>query len=207
MHPNPAFRRTAPEQNLDFARRRGFGMLAVNAPEGPLVSHIPFVLTADGTALEAHLVRSNPIVPRLAAATPAVVVIAGGDAYVSPDWYGLPDQVPTWNYVAVHLRGTLRRLEDEALAGVLERLSDAFESRLHPKTPWTMEKLGVGVFEHLGRQIVPVAMTIETVDGTWKLSQNKPAAARAGVVSGLDQSPLGSDIDQIAALMHALPEI
>ena len=90
----------------------GFGVLAVGNGEAdvPLLSHVPFIVAEDGAAVHAHLVRANPIARLLAAGErPAVLAVSGPDGYVSPDWYGAePDQVPTWNYVAVHLRGTLR---------------------------------------------------------------------------------------------------
>lgn len=121
MHPNPAFRQASRDENLGFARSRGFGTLAVSAPEGPLLSHVPFLLNGAGTAADLHLVRSNPILRLLDAPRPAVIAVQGPDGYVSPDWYGMPDQVPTWNYVAVHLRGTLEPLPQDALRDLLSR--------------------------------------------------------------------------------------
>ena len=118
MHPNPAFRKAEDAQNIEFARDRAFGVLAINADGGPLMSHIPFQLSEDGTYLEAHLVRSNPILRALVdGPLEAVIAVSGADAYISPDWYGVADQVPTWNYVAVHLRGSLRALPQEELLG------------------------------------------------------------------------------------------
>jgi transcriptional regulator len=70
-----------------------------------MISHVPFVLNANGTEAELHLVRSNPIARAVTGPTQAVLAVTGPDGYVSPDWYDTPDQVPTWNYVAVHLRG------------------------------------------------------------------------------------------------------
>ena len=102
----------------------------------------------------------------------------GPDGYVSPDWYGIGDQVPTWNYVAVHLRGTLDLLPQESLRGHLDRLSAAFEGRLLPKPPWKTDKLSADVLERFLRMIVPCRMTIGDVQGTWKLGQNKTAGAR-----------------------------
>ena len=106
MHPNSAFRQTSAAANLAFARARGFGMLTLNGPEGPLAAHVPFLIDAEGTALDLHLARSNPIA-RAPLPASALMAVSGPDAYISPDWYGVADQVPTWNYVAVHLRGTL----------------------------------------------------------------------------------------------------
>ena len=97
MHPNPIFRKTETAKNIAFARMRCFGILSVNSDDGPLLSHIPFILTEDGASLEAHLVRSNPILRLLDTPQKAVIAVSGPDAYISPDWYLVADQVPTWN--------------------------------------------------------------------------------------------------------------
>ncbi|MEO1308077.1 MAG: FMN-binding negative transcriptional regulator, partial [Pseudomonadota bacterium] len=61
MHPNPVFRQAPEARNREFARARGFGMLSVARGDTPLLAHVPFLLSADGTEAELHLVRSNPI--------------------------------------------------------------------------------------------------------------------------------------------------
>ncbi|MDE3122608.1 MAG: FMN-binding negative transcriptional regulator [Paracoccaceae bacterium] len=189
MHPNPAFRQTPISDNLAFAADRGFGTLCVNAPAGPLLSHVPFLLDGAGAEADLHLVRSNPIVALLKDPQPAVIAVTGPEGYISPDWYGVPDQVPTWNYVAVHLRGSLALLPDADLRPMLDRLSAEFEARLLPKTPWTSDKMTPGVMERMMRMIVPCRLTITDVQGTWKLSQNKPDAARFGAAEGVAALP------------------
>lgn len=203
MHPNPAFRRVPPDERLAFARARGFGVLTLAGPDGPLAAHVPFVLDADGRVADLHLARSNPILRQLDAARPALLAVAGPDGYVSPDWYGLPDQVPTWNYVAVHLRGTLERRPDDALRGHLDDLSAAFETRL-PKTPWTAAKMTPDAIERMMRAILPVRLTITAVEGTWKLGQNKPDPARLGAADAMDGS-IGQELVTLAALMREPP--
>lgn len=202
MHPNPAFRQTPQPQMLAFARARGFGILVLSGDGIPLLAHVPFVLSDDGQVAAFHLARSNPIAR--APSGPAVLAISGPDAYVSPDWYGLPDQVPTWNYVAVHLRGRLERAAPETLAPHLDALSAGFETRLLPKTPWTSAKMTDGVMDRMMRGIVPYRLLIEEVQGTWKLGQNKPDAARMDAASGIAAQPLGQEAAQIAALMAAV---
>ncbi|GGE00351.1 negative transcriptional regulator, PaiB family [Gemmobacter megaterium] len=201
MHPNPAFRQTPQSEMLDFARARGFGILVLGAADGPLLAHVPFVLSEDGAFAEFHLARSNPIAR--APVGVAVLAISGPDAYVSPDWYGLEDQVPTWNYVAVHLRGRIAPAEPQSLAPHLDRLSARFESRLAPKTPWTSGKMTAGVMERMMRGILPFRLHVEDVQGTWKLGQNKPPEAQAGAAAGISAHPLGSEAREIGALMAA----
>lgn len=206
MHPNPAFRQTPATESLDFARTRGFGLLLLNGEAGPLVAHVPFLLDQAGGFADLHLSRGNPIC-RAALPGPAVIAVSGPDAYVSPDWYGpheqVPDQVPTWNYVTVHLRGVLETQPVEVLRGHVDALSAEHEGRIAGKRPWTSGKMTPGAIERLMRMILPFRLRIDSVEGTWKLSQNKDAALRAGVAVALEQ---GDGAAQgIAALMRALP--
>jgi len=205
MHPNPAFRKAADDANLAFAAERGFGLLTVSAPGGPLAAHVPFVLSPARDRLITHLVRSNTIARALRdQAAPALVAVSGPDGYVSPDWYGSDDQVPTWNYVAVHLRGPLRLDPPETLRGVLADISAEFEPRLAPKRPWTMDKMTPEALDKLMRAIVPASMAIETVEGTWKLNQNKSDEARCGAADAIKGSS-GAELAALAELMRDPP--
>lgn len=201
MHPNPAFRGAADEQNLAFARARGFGVLSVNGPEGPLAAHVPFLLSEDSTVAELHLARSNAIA-RAGLPAPAVMIVTGPDAYISPDWYGAEDQVPTWNYVAVHLRGVLEPLPQEAMRGHVDALSAEHEARLLPKKPWVSDKMSEGVMPRMMRMILPFRLRIRSVAGTWKLNQNKTPEMRAAATDRLAEGDAGSQA--IAALMRGL---
>lgn len=207
MHPNPIYRGAPRDRNLEFARERGFGLLALSTEGAPLLSHVPFLLNEEGTEAELHLVRSNPIA-RLLKRGPQVARLAesGGDTYISPDWYDLADQVPTWNYVAVHLTGSLELMPETGLRDLLDRQSAHYEGRLLPKTPWTTSKMTPEVMEKMMRMIVPCRLAVAEVDGTWKLGQNKPEAARLAAAKEVSAHGFGSDTAQLAALMRDLPE-
>ncbi|GHG82471.1 FMN-binding negative transcriptional regulator [Pseudodonghicola xiamenensis] len=203
MHPNPVFHTASVAENLAFARARSFGILAVSAAEAaPMLSHVPFVLSEDGRVADLHLVRSNPIVRALKAPLAARLAISGPDSYVSPDWYGVDDQVPTWNYVAVHLTGVLEPRPQEELAALLDRLSDLFEERLLPKTPWRSAKMDAGALERMMRMIVPVRLRIEAVDGTWKLAQHKEAEVRLAAADGIEAAGIGVELAALVRLMR-----
>ena len=191
------------DRNIAFAQARGFGTIAVNADKGPILAHVPFLISDDATSVDLHLVRSNPICK--IAPTQAVIAVTGPDAYISPDWYETADQVPTWNYVAVHLRGTLSPLPPDTLRDMLERQSAAYEDRLSDKSPWAIEKMSDGVAERMMRMILPFRLKITSIEGTWKLNQNKDAAARLAAAE-LVKSSLGSEIDALADLMRHPPD-
>ncbi len=207
MHPNTAFRPDNQTETLALAREMGFGMLAVSAAnDPPMVSHIPFLLSEDGCEVEFHLVRSNPIARALAAPLPARLAIQGPHTYISPDWYGIDDQVPTWNYLAIHLTGRLQAMDPGTLPGLLDRQSAHFETRLAPKPQWTMDKMSVDAAQRMLRQIAPFRISIEQVESTWKLSQNKPDDARNVAADGVDAYGIGTETRLLAAMMRQPPK-
>ncbi len=201
MHPNPAFRGVDQSRALQLATERAFGVLTVIGGDRVLASHIPFVL--DGMRISAHLVRSNPIVRLLAEEeAEALLIVSGPDGYVSPDWYGIDDQVPTWNYVAVHLRGPVRSLPDDELKPHLDHVSGHIESRLLPKKIWTMDKMTPGTGERMMRMIIPIEMDVQEVTSTFKLNQNKDDDVRLRAADHMETSSIGSQTDTLAALMR-----
>lgn len=188
MHPNPVFRRVPENEALAFAAERGFGVVTAAHEGRILAAHVPFVL--EERRVTAHLQRGNPLARALARGPlEALVIVPGADAYISPDWYGEPGHVPTWNYLAVHLRGMLSRLADEALRPHLERLSAEFEHRLALKPPWRLDKLEAEPLDRMMRMIVPVALEIESVEATFKLGQNRSPAARRAAARALTEAP------------------
>lgn len=95
MHPNRAVRQTPAARNIAFARDQGGGLLCMGGQGAPLVGHIPFLLSEDGTVAEFHLVRSNPIARLLAAPLQARFAVQEPHGHVSPDWNGTDDRGPT----------------------------------------------------------------------------------------------------------------
>ncbi|SEN60063.1 negative transcriptional regulator, PaiB family [Roseovarius tolerans] len=205
MHPNPAFRQADTARNIAFARAQGFGLLAVATGDAPLISHIPFLLSEDGTRAEFHLVRSNPIARLMSDPLPARLAVPGPQSYVSPDWYGVEDQVPTWNYVAVHLVGQVRLQPQERMRDLLDRQSAEFEARLAPKPEWRAEKMTPEVLERMMRQIVPCEMRVDEIAGTWKLGQNKPEDVRLRSADPLAAAGQGQEVEVLAGLMREPP--
>jgi len=190
MHPNPAFRwpRTNNEADERAALEAmianiGFGMIFADTPDGPRVAHVPVFSTGDG-ALQFHLARGNALTKHVAKKK-ALCVINGPDAYVSPDWYGIDDQVPTWNYVALELEGKVREMEREGLVALLDDLTEQNEARLAPKKPWHRDKMDPEKFDKLCSAIVGFEMEIQAWRPTAKLGQNKPQDVRERAADGL----------------------
>lgn len=205
MHPNPIYRQTDAQQSLAFARTRAFGTLAVSAEGSPLMAHVPFLLSQDADHILMHLVRSNPIARAAREPITARLDVVGPDGYISPDWYGIEDQVPTWNYVAVSFTGTLIPMPVSDLMEVLTAQSAAYEARITGKKPWTMDKLSDETRDRFFRMILPFRMDISDMQSTWKLGQNKADDARLGAAEGLANG-FGSELEALAALMRQPPK-
>ncbi len=190
--------------SLAFAEARGFGLVCAWTGAKPIASLLPFYLsyTYDGTPQAAfHVARYNRLAELADEPLSWLLSVHGPDAYVSPDWYASPDQVPTWLYQAVHLTGTVRKLSDEELVQQIDSLSAKFENRLLPKQPWTSEKMTAGRLEKLKKSIVGLLLTVDEVEGSFKLNQHKSDADHCAVYHGLAlQSDAGSR--EIAQLMR-----
>ncbi|MGB9114473.1 FMN-binding negative transcriptional regulator [Bradyrhizobium sp.] len=176
--------------SLGFAQARGFGTVCAWNGNKPVASSVPFVLASadDGTPLAAfHVARGNPLAGLADGTSSWLLAVNGADAYVSADWYLSPDQVPTWLYQAVHLTGVVRKLSDSELGPHLELLSAKFENWLAPKTPWTSSKMAAARLDALKKAIVGLVMTVEEVEGSFKLNQHKSDVDHAAIASALMQ--------------------
>lgn len=176
MHPSAPFHWKDDAELAAFVAHRSFGALFAVTPDGPRVAHVPVVML-DDARIAFHLARSNALTPHLDGCT-ALFVAQGPDGYISPDWYGLPDQVPTWNYIAVEAEGQVSRGDDAMLSQILDRLSAEHEARLAPKPVWTRDKMADGLAERMQRGIVAFSMTVTAWRGTRKLGQNKSEEVR-----------------------------
>jgi transcriptional regulator len=166
-----------------FVARRGFGTLIAVDGGRPVASHLPFLVerTEHGARLECHVARANPLHEIIARAPNVLLTVQGPDAYVSPDWYIAKDQVPTWNYVSVHLSGVARVIPEAETLAHVDRLSAKFEAELAPKRPWMSAKMTPDKRAARLQAIVGLEIDIETIEGQWKLAQHKPRADRIEV--------------------------
>ena len=192
--------------SLAFAEARGFGTVCAFDGTKPIASVLPFYLSYadDGTPRALfHVARGNPLVGLADGMSRWLLAVNGADAYVSADWYVSAEQVPTWLYQSVHLTGTVRKLGDDELAAQVDALSAKFEGWLAPKKPWTSAKMTSARLEMLKKAIVGFEMTIEEVEGSFKLNQQKSEVDYAAVANALAaQTDAGSR--EIAGLMREI---
>ena len=178
--------------SLAFAEARGFGTVCAWDGHKPVASSLPFYLAYadDGTPQAAfHVARHNALASLADGTSSWLMAVNGADAYVSPDWYASPDQVPTWLYQAVHLTGTVRKQSDEELGRHLDALSAKFENWLTPKPPWLASKMTSGRLDAMKKAIVGLLMTVEAVEGSFKLNQHKSDVDHVAIATALSGRP------------------
>lgn len=192
----------------DLIRRHPLGTLVVAGPDGMEASHVPFEVSSEpapfGT-LRCHVARANPIWQQIVPERPVLVVFQGEQGYVSPSWYVAKQEngkvVPTWNYAAVHAYGSAQTVHDAAwLRRMVEDLTNRHE---HGRAdPWHVSDAPADYVEKLLGAIVGVEIPLTRLQGKWKFSQNRSAADRQGVISGLERDGTPAQAD-VAAVVKA----
>ncbi len=191
MYMPAAFR----EDRLDVlhaaVRAAGLATLVTLTDDGLIASHVPLLLDTEpapyGTLI-GHIARPNPQAARGVAGVQALAIFQGPDAYITPNWYATKREggkvVPTWNYVAVHAYGPIRFFDDPArLLEIVTRLTERHES---PRAePWAVADAPADFLAGMLRGIIGFEIPIARLEGKWKMSQNRPPADRAGVITGL----------------------
>jgi transcriptional regulator len=185
----------------DVIKKRAFATIATVSNGEVVFAYAPVSLADNPKpygALRFHLARANP----LATLNSAKIRMSfpGPDAYVSPDWYGAEGFVPTWNYIAIEASGIVERLDEGELRVLLDDLSAEQEARLLPKKPWTLDKLPEQKITQLLHAIVGFRVRLETLEGKFKLSQDKKPEAIAGVIAALERSADPTDRAVAAAM-------
>jgi transcriptional regulator len=169
---------------------RSFGTLITAGGAGLKVSHVPFALAGDPGAemLVAHLARSNPQWRDIADGAETVASFLIDDSYISPSWYPSKAEtgkvVPTWNYVAVEVRGSASIVEDASeLLALVDLLTNRHENGR--AEPWSTADAPKDYTDALLRGIVGVRLQIKELTGAWKLDQKKQTADRLGAAEHL----------------------
>ena len=190
-------------------RKIAFGALVTLGADGLTASHIPMLIEPEPSPLGTlwgHLARANPQWQSVRHDVRALAIFTGPYAYITPSWYATKRAtgkvVPTWNYVAIHAYGPLRIIDDAAHARAhLARLTATHEAGR--RAPWAIDDAPDAFIAGMLKGIVSFELAIERVEGKWKMSQNRPAEDRAGVVAGLTQEGGSAEV---AALVAAAGE-
>lgn len=208
MYVPPHFAEARHDVLHQFIREHPFATVVAATSAGLEAQHVPLLFDADdgrSGVLQGHVARANPIWRTLANGAEVLAVFVGPNHYISPSWYPSKHEhgrvVPTWNYIAVQVRGVLAWQHDrDWLLDLLEKTTRAHEEkRLHP---WALTDAPKEHIERLLRGVVGLEISISAITGKWKMSQHQDIADRAGAISGLEDEP-GAQAAEVAKWMRA----
>ncbi|MBT4067802.1 MAG: FMN-binding negative transcriptional regulator [Candidatus Marinimicrobia bacterium] len=172
-----------------FVKAHPFGMLLSNGSQVPGVTHLPLQLMTDeegNDSINIHLSKANPHANTLKDGESVVAVFLGTNGYISPRWYAAKDNVPTWNYTAVHAFGRLRKIEKEAeLMKLVDQLTIEHEEGAESpwRADWSVEKI-----RKMLNAIIGFEMKVERWEGKKKIGQNRSAEDQASLKRNLEKS-------------------
>ena len=175
------------------------GELITTGDDGyPLATLLPVLW--EGERVVMHMARANQHWKQIAPETPALLVVGGPQAYISPSWYAAKAEhgkvVPTWNYTSVHLTGRASIVDDPEWAReAVTRLTDRHEGERADR--WQVTDAPAAYIDTMLKGVVGVELCVERVEGKAKLSQNRSEADREGVIAGLGES------DPVATAMRS----
>lgn len=201
----------APYRATEAAARRmirqsPFALIVSPGADDPFeATHTPLYF-ADGTpgcsCLVGHIARANPQAASLMRPGAALAVFSGPSAYVSPRWYVEDEDVPTWIYQSVHVRGRIEPVsEGTEMLALMENIISQSETRIGGG--WDLSRIPRGDVDRMMRRIIGFRLHIEHISGVSKLEQTRSAANRAAVADGLEH---GTEPDRLrlAGLLREL---
>jgi len=185
---------------VDFMRANPFAILVSNIDGSPFATHLPLLVDEIGSEVivRGHMAKANPHWKSMLPGQESLVIFHGPHAYISPSLYEIHESVPTWNYAAVHVYGTMTLFTDEPhLYETLNAMIHTFEAAY--MTQWN--SLGDDYQRRMLKHIVGFEMKVQRLEAKFKLSQNRTRTEQAQVIECLKRSP-DSAVSGTADLMQ-----
>lgn len=202
MYQPSAFREDRLETLHELIRAHPLATLITSGSGGLIANLVPFIVVNSGDkgTLRAHVAKANDQVAALQAGAETLVVFQGPEAYITPSWYPSKKEhgrvVPTWNYVVVQARGTPHVIDDPAwLRAQIEALTSSQESRR--AEPWKVTDAPPSFVDEQIKAIIGIEIPILSIEGKWKVSQNRSDADRRGVYEGLMNEERNHDMAKL----------
>ncbi len=178
MYLRPAFVETDLDRIEALIRAHHFGLLVTRTETGMDASHLPIAVwrEADQLVLRGHLAAANPQCAAFAGGE-ALLIFSGPHAYISPSWYKTQPAVPTWDYSAVHIHGTLE--PEDAHEPMLDQMAE------HDPGRFDVRDLEPRYREMMYRGIRSFRLRATRIEAQWKMSQNRSIEDRKAVIEAL----------------------
>ena len=191
MYIPKAFKQDDLAHIVDLIQKFPLATLIISGAEGLEAMHVPMIFadSSNPIRLQGHIAKANPLWQHVNLQDQVLLVFNGPNGYVSPSYYPSKQQnprvVPTWNYTAVHVKGTLSVIKDaDWNCELLQKLTHAHEAGRDD--PWSISDAPQEYIQRMLTAIVGIEVVIDSMEAKWKLSQNQPELNQRGVVGGLE---------------------
>lgn len=185
-----------------FIKENGFAIIVNQVQEKTLATHVPLILDINENGeeiLSGHLSKENPQFENLKNNDNVLVIFNGPHSYISSSWYQ-KENVPTWNYIAVHVYGKVKIIEGEELMTSLKKLVNKYEQ--HSKNPVSIEKMSCKTLSQING-IIGFTIKITEVQATYKLSQNRNEKDFKNIVSELEKTKSHNTIEVAKEMVNS----
>lgn len=172
MYTPSHYKNTNLNEVKEFLKQNSFGILINQTAGRPWATHIPMELDLDADrneVLVGHISKVNPQWKYFGEQEEVLAIFNGPHSYISSSWYK-EEEVPTWNYIAVHVYGTIEILKEEAVLESLHKLVDKYEQQ--STYPVSIDNLSHDTMKQIGG-IVGFQIKITEIQATYKLSQTR----------------------------------
>lgn len=200
MYHLPTYQEKDQQKIIAFIQQYPFAtLIGVSQQQQPVATQIPLLVKEkDGKLfLIGHLMKQTDHHKAFLENNQALVLFHGPHTYISASWYENKQQASTWNYMTVHVRGTMRYLSDEALPEMLDELTAHFEN--NPDSPSLYKELPTEYLQRLMKAIVAFEIAVENTDAIFKLSQNRDEKSFDQIIQQLEKGDC--DAQRVAAEM------
>ena len=188
MYNVPYFKANNEKEVIDFMIRHPFVIITgVGEDHYPVATHVPVIIEErEGKIfLLAHIKKQTDHHKALIKNEQVLVIFTAAHAYVSASWYKDPQSASTWNYQAVHAKGKLKFLPEDALLDILHRLTEKFEN--NPSSPSLVTNLPKDYVSKLMKAIIAFEIEITEIAHIFKLSQNRDMESYHNIIEHLNE--------------------
>lgn len=192
----------------EHIRKHPLATVVTHSEGGLNANHIPLLLSTPKEKppmLYGHIARGNPLWKQVPNGASVLAVFLGPQHYITPNWYASKKShgktVPTWNYSAVHVSGIIRwTIEPARLREIVTELTDTHEA--NSSQPWRVSDAPPEYISAMLEAIVGLEIEMHSIEGKWKVSQNRTPDDIKGVIEGLEQlgTESSKDMSQLVRL-------
>ncbi|PJZ68841.1 sporulation protein [Leptospira perolatii] len=199
MYTPEAFKLEKTEWIQEIVQNYPFALVISTIGKGLEATHLPLLADEQLECLLGHMIDENPL---LQENSEVLCVFSGPHAYISPSWYETSKAVPTWNYISVHIKGTMNILNAEETEKVLKQTVEHFEKA---DSPYKFDTPDAEYRKALATRIKGFKIRIHSIEAKAKLSQNHSPERRKLVIQKLGENPTSENLD-LARWMNRFKE-